>query len=215
MSSDEVSSLVGLDGTVNNPYARLGEWADEKLHGATSKAHDGQTHSIEVVAWANLIDNVLKQVKETLHTGDQVREEDGSVNFIIMNMETGYFSKVSIKVNSDLPAGCTVHYRDPHAKAARAERSNRASSPASRPVSGVARPPRGRAVFINVTERAQSNLEWRRKFNKKVRKYYKGTFCVCLILFIVFSTLVYKHTEGYRDPFETLAETASNMLSTK
>jgi hypothetical protein len=191
---------VDADGNVENPYAQLGEWVDERLHGATAHAHDGQSHSIEIVAWAALIDSVLSQIDGgNLHAGKQVRLDDDSVNFVINQMDLKHMGQVSSKMRTQIPSGCELRMGDSTENAARAV--------------GVARRPRDREFFINVTPRAQSNLEWRRKMAKRVRSYDSVVFFLSFIGMIVFGTLLYKHGEGYRHPFETLAETASKALS--
>lgn len=195
------SVRVDADGNVENPYAQLSEWVDERLHGATAHAHDGQSHAIEVVAWAALIDNVLKQVDGGggLHAGKQVRLDDNSVNFVVNDMDLKHMGSVSSKMRVQMPSGCDLRMGDSTENAARA--------------GSVARRPRDREFFINVTPRAQSNLEWRRKMSKRVRSYDVLVFFLSFIGMIIFGGLFYKHGEGYRNPFETLAETASGALS--
>ena len=190
---------IDADGNVENPYAQLGEWVDERLRGATPHAHDGRKHSVEVLAWARLIDAVLAQISGGLHTGSQFYVEDDSVNFVLNGMEMSDMKAVSAKVRS-LPAGCDLRMGDARENTARA--------------GGVARRPHDREYFINVTERAQANLENRRRMRKRVRAYDMIVLVISLIGIIFCGIMLYKHGEGYRDPWGTLSHMAGEALST-
>lgn len=192
------SVRVDEDGNVENPYAQLGEWVNERLHGAKPHASDGQRYAVEVVAWAQIIDTALGQIDNRLHTGQQHSLADDSVNFIINSMEHSNMSAVSSKVRA-LPAGCEMRMGDVHENGARA--------------SGVARRPKGREFFINVTERAQANLESRRKTNKRMRIYDTMVFILSIVGIVVFAIMLYKHGEDYRHPFATLTQAAGTVMS--
>lgn len=191
---------VDVDGYVDNPYARMTEWGNEKVFGATSHAHDGLVHTVEPIAWANLIDTYVlaPATGKSAAVGEQIETTDGSMNFVLDGVDPTNVAKVATEMARRLPAGCEMNVGDPRKDATR---------------TGVARRPHDHRIFyIKVTQRAQANLEERRRTSKNVRKYDCITLFIGLLLVMASLIFLRKHGEGYRDPFNSLADHVSGAL---
>ncbi len=196
-----MSQPVDLKGNVPNPYVRLVEYGDELLHGATDGASDKKSHEVDVMAWTDLIEQMLRAkasgdcaISQTIHAANK------SVNFAIRGLTHKDVQTISGETRAWLPTGCEFRVGDATADSSRAMR--------------VARPPK-KEYFIKVTERAQANLEWRRKMFKRWVRLDVIVLVLALIAMIASSIALYKHGEGHRDPFGTLAEVASRALQNK
>lgn len=197
-----VRRSVELDefGNMPNPYARFLEVADEFRSSGTA-AVNGESYSVEVVTWTRLIETMFEKFAKGkgLYVDNQFHISDGSVNFVVSGPMTQQNVRqvIATKTRSWLPGGCEFRAGDAH------EEEH----------DGTARiPDRQNRYFIKVTERAQFNLERRRKMAKKM------TYCDTIVMFIAFFLAIYftismwNHLEGYRNPFGMLAEIASNKL---
>ena len=193
-----MSTLLDEKGNTPNPYARLAEFVDERIHGAKSHASDGEAHEVDVPAWTDLINAMLREkASGTCEITQTVHAANKSVNFAIRGLTQRDVSKIAGETKTWLPTGCEFRIGDATADSSRATR--------------VARPPK-KEFFIKVTERAQSNLEWRRKVWHKA---WRADVCVLLTALIaacVLCYMLYQHGAGHRDPFGTLAEAAARAL---
>jgi hypothetical protein len=191
--------VLDEDGNAPNPYARFAEWVDVTVHGSGHAATDGYSHRVDVMAWTDMIDALLtKYTSQPGRVGTQIHTDDGSVNFVLSDLARGDLKPVARHTRLWLPTGCEFHVGDPHDGAE---------------YSGVARPPdRQNRYFIKVTERAQFNLERRRKMNKRTHAYDSFCFGSAVVIGIVLAVVLYRHLEAYRNPFGVLASVASAAL---
>ena len=198
LRSESVNDL----GQIENPYARIAEIIDTARFGETTDAHDGRVHRVTCVEWAGILDALLHaavQPRGRVMVGKQTRLLDDSVNFVLDGATTEDLKNVA-KYLKKLPSGCQLRVGDPNENAILSD-------------SNVARRPQEQGVvFVNVTERAQANLEQRWRTAHRVRMYD------CILFFLSFAIicccvyLLFDHSASYRSPFELIAEELSRSL---
>jgi hypothetical protein len=196
------SVVLDVDGNIPNPYARFAEWVDVTVHGSGHAASDGYEHEVDVMAWTDLIDALLnKYAKQPGRIDKQIHTDDGSVNFVLSDLARGDTKPVARQTRLWLPTGCEFHIGDP------CDGSDYVNG------GGVARlPDRQNRCFIKVTERAQANLERRRKMAKRMRGYDLCCLTLSIVVGIALCVMLYMHLEAYRNPFGVLANAASAAL---
>jgi hypothetical protein len=106
---------------------------------------------------------------------------------------------ISKRLNK-LPSGCQLRVGDPNEHAVLGD-ANLARRPAEQEM-----------VFVNVTERAQANLEQRWRTAHRVRMYDCILFVTSFLLICLFLYLLLDHSASYRSPFEVISEQVMQSL---
>lgn len=192
LRSDHVNDL----GQIENPYARIAEMIDTARFGETTEAHDGRVHRVTSVEWARILDALLRSAvrpRGRVTVGKQTHLLNDSVNFVL-DQATSDDLKSIAKALKKLPSGCQLRVGDPNENAVLSD-ANLAR-----------RPPEQGMIFVNVTERAQANLEQRWRTAHRVRMYDWILFTLSFVFMCYFVYLLWDHGASYRSPFELIAE---------